>query len=70
MANRDYREVASEVVVRYLDVKEREKGLSSSEDYKNGYRDAVQMVLSVLRGKETLEVRNFYNFSRVFREDC
>ena len=69
MANRDYREVASEIVERYFVAEENGEVLFSCEDYSDGYRDAVRMVLNVLCEKETAEAKNFYKFSKVFEEN-
>ena len=69
MAKRDYRDVASEIVERYLVAEEREQVLFSCEDYSDGYRDAVRMVLNVLCDKEMTETKNFYKFSKVFEEN-
>ena len=66
MKTRDYREVASEIVERYLTTKETNKEFSKGDNYDKGYSDAIQMVLSVLSDKEIAEIKNFYSFSKVF----
>lgn len=70
MANRDYREVASEIVERYITAQENNKKLFKDDNYDRGYSHAVQMVLSVLSEREITEVKNFYKFSKVFEENC
>ena len=70
MKTGNYREIASEVVERYLVAKERDKKSFKDHNYNAGYKDAVQMFLSVLNDKEAVEVKNFYRFSRVFDEEC
>ena len=68
MAKKDYRDVASEIVERYFIAEEREPAPFSCEDYSDGYRDAIRMVLNVLCDKEITETKNFYKFSKVFEE--
>ena len=68
MRNRDYREVASEIVERYLIAEGNQLAPFSSDDYREGYRDALQMVLSVLSEREMAETKNFYRFSKAFEE--
>ena len=68
MKNRDYREAASEIVERYLTAEGKQVAPFSSDDYREGYRDALQMVLSVLSEREMAETKNFYRFSKVFEE--
>ena len=70
MANQNYRDVASEIVERYLVTDESGEFYSCNGDYIDGYRDALRMVLNVLYEKETTEAKNFYKFSKVFEENC
>lgn len=67
MAKRDYRDVACEIVERYLIARERDKNLFKDVSYNRAYKDAIQMVLSVLNDKEVAEVKNFYKFPEVFK---
>ena len=69
MKTGNYRDVASEVIERYLVTEENGEVLFSCKDYSKGYRDALRMVLSVLYEKETIEAKNFYRFSKVFGEN-
>ena len=69
MRTGNYRDVASEIVERYFVAEENGEVLLSCEDYSNGYRDALRMVLSVLYETETVEAKNFYRFSKVFEEN-
>ena len=66
MANKDYRDIASEIVERYITAEGNNEKLFKNGNYGKGYSDAVQMVLSVLSEKEIAEVKNFYRFSKVF----
>ena len=53
----DYRDIASEIIERYITTKEANKKLFKDNNYDRGYKEAVQMVLSVLNDKEATEAK-------------
>lgn len=61
----DYRDIASEIIERYIATKQVNKKLFKDDNYDRGYKEAVQMVLSVLNDKEATEAKNFYRFSNI-----
>lgn len=59
-----YRELATEIVYKwqnqiYDDI---------PEEASNGFELAIRMVLDIMRDKEIEEVKNFYDFPKVFRK--